>query len=146
MWVFVESRPIKNLSPARIAGAPSKRKKKEKCSEGLSYACSLSARIVTRLYDADRLLENDRATTHQNMWLGECGFCAALYAISLSFHFGNASLPHWSVQSHRSRLLTARRIKLRAWKSVSSFAVFRERFLFAHPASSRKHVRHISFV
>jgi len=82
-------------SSARIAGAPSKRKKmKEKCSEGLSYACSLSARIVTRLYDADRLLQNDRATTHQNMWLGECGFCIALYVISPPSHFGNASLPH----------------------------------------------------
>lgn len=56
MWVFVESHPIKNLSSTILLVSPvlhrKEKKMKEKCSEGLSYACSLSARIVTRLYDA----------------------------------------------------------------------------------------------
>lgn len=90
-----------------------------------------SSRIVTRLYDADRLLQNDRATIHQNMWLGECGFCiAALYAISPPSHFGNASLPHWSVQSHRPRLLTVG-LNCARRKAFSSFAVFRGRDSFS---------------
>lgn len=87
------------------------------------------------------------APRHTRMRLGERGFCvAALYAISPPSHFGNASLPHWSVQSHWPRLLAlaARQIKLRAWKSVFLFRGFSERFLFALPRPFRKHDRLIS--
>lgn len=129
---LVQSKIFPPRSPVHIAGAPSKRKKNERKMQRRSLMrVRRSSRIVTRLYDADRLLQNDRATIHQNMWLGECGFCiAALYAISPPSHFGNASLPHWSVQSHRPRLLTVG-LNCARRKAFSSFAVFRGRDSFS---------------